>query len=147
MKVLAANKRATFDYELLKRIEAGIVLTGHEAKSVRSGRVSISGAHAIIRGGEVFVVGLEIPSFQPENLPPGYDPGRTKKLLLGRAEIDSLSGSLKDGLTLVPTVLYSKGGYLKLELGVGRGKKRYDKREVIRKREVDRDIRRKVKHR
>jgi len=142
MKVYAENKRARFDYEILEAFEAGISLTGHEAKSVRSGRINMTGSHAIVRDGEVFAIGLDVPSFQPNNVPPDHNENRSKKLLLKRREVKYLAGKLQDGLTLVPIKLYSEGAFLKLELALARGKKKRDKREVIKKRETDRDIQR-----
>lgn len=136
------NARARFDYDILETFEAGIVLTGHEAKSVRMGRASIAGAHAVVRGGELSIVGLDIPSFQPGNAPESYDAGRTRTLLLSKGEITRLAGKLNEGLTLVPLKLYSAKRFLKIELGLARGKKKYDKRETIKKRETEREIRR-----
>lgn len=139
------NKRARFDYELLESFEVGIVLTGHEVRSVRSGHVNLSGAHAIVRDGEVYIVGLEIPSFQPGNVPEGYTPGRTKKLLLSKKETARIAAKLQEGLTLVPVKLYAKKRFLKLEVALARGKKKKDKRETIKKRESDIEIRRSLK--
>lgn len=138
------NKKARFDYEILETFEAGIALTGHEVRSIRSGHVNIAGTHAVVRGGEIFIVGLQIPSFQPENMPEGYDAGRTRKLLLSKSEIAAIAGKLQQGLTLVPIKLYTRKRFLKLEIGIARGKKRHDKREAIKKREAERDIRRKI---
>jgi len=143
-KGLMENARARFDYEILETLEAGIALSGHEAKSVRMGRANMAGSHALVRDGEAFVVGLDIPPFQPGNAPEGYDAGRTRKLLLSKREIARIAGRLHEGLTLVPLKLYSTKRFLKLELGVARGKKKYDKRETIRKRETEREIRRKI---
>ena len=143
---LAENKRAAFDYELLETFEAGLVLTGNEAKSARLGHPGISGTHCIVRGGEAFVVGVSIPSFQPGNAPPGYEPERTRKLLLTKKEIAHITEKTKAGLTLIPLKLYNdKRGYLKLALALARGKKKYDKREVIKKRETERETRRIIK--
>lgn len=147
MGILAENKRAGFDYEAIETFEAGLVLTGHETKSARLGHPGISGTHGIVRGGEIFITGMNIPSFQAGNEPEGYDPLRIRKLLLTRKEISRLEEKLKSGLTLVPLKLVEgKSGYLKLSLVLARGKKKYDKRETIKKRETDRDIRRETKH-
>ncbi len=142
MSVHSINKRAEFDYEILERFEAGILLSGHEVRSIRAGHVNLLGARAIIRGNELYVVGMQIPSFQPGNEPSGYDAERTRKLLLNKEEILRLLGKTQSGLTLVVTKLYSKNRFLKLELGLARTKKKYDKRETIKKRETEREIRR-----
>jgi SsrA-binding protein len=142
MGVHFINKRAEFDYEILERFEAGILLSGHEVRSIRAGHANLLGARAIIRGNELYVVGMQIPSFQPENEPGGYDAERTRKLLLNKEEILRLLGKTQSGLTLVVTKLYSKNRFLKLELGLARIKKKYDKRETIKKRETEREIRR-----
>lgn len=142
MSVHSINRRAEFDYEILERFEAGILLSGHEVRSIRAGHVNLLGARAIIRGNELYVVGMQIPSFQPGNEPGGYDAERTRKLLLNKQEILRLLGKTQSGLTLVVTKLYSKNRFLKLELGLARTKKKYDKRETIKKRETEREIRR-----
>ncbi len=141
-KGVTINKKARFDYEILEKFEAGVALTGHEAKSVKTGHVNLAGAHAIIRDGEGFLVGMNIPSFQPKNAPANYDSMRTRKLLLQKKEINYLIGKTKSGLTLVPVRLYNRGARVKLELGLARGKKQYDKRETIKKRETEREIKR-----
>lgn len=140
-KGILENKRARFDYEILEKFEAGVVLTGHETKSIRSGHINLAGAHAIIHGGEVFILNMQIPSFQPENAPEGYDPARTRKLLLTKKEISYVSGKIKGGLTFIPLKVYNKKRLLKIELGLARGRKKHDKREVIKKREIEREIR------
>ncbi|MCP6720077.1 MAG: SsrA-binding protein SmpB [Patescibacteria group bacterium] len=141
MSTLAINKRATFDYETLEKFTAGIELTGHETKSMKLGHPNIVGAHAIIRDNEVFSVNIDIPSFQPLNAPSNYDPLRTRKLLLRRSEIKYLAGKLLSGLTLVPLKLYTDHGLVKVEIALARGRKKHDKRELIKKRESDREIR------
>ena len=146
MKVLAENKQAKFDYEILEKYEAGISLLGFEVKSVKNGRISLGGSYAHIKGKEVWLVGADIPPYQPKNTPKDYDPTRTRRLLLTQKEIKSLTGKTKEsGLTLVPLRAYIKGRLVKLELGLARHKKKSDKREVIKKRETDRDIRRALK--
>lgn len=140
------NTKARFDYEVLERYDAGIELLGFEVKSVRNGRGSITGAHIIIRGGEAFIVGMRIDPYQPGNTDPAYDPDRTRKLLLTKKEILELEEQdAKKGLTLVPLSLYDKGGKIKLGFAVARGKKEFDKRETIKKRDTDRDLRRLMK--
>lgn len=145
MKVFSVNKRAEFDYEILETIEAGIVLSGHEAKSIKSGRVNLSGTHAIIRNGVAELIGMSVPSFQPTNAPESHDSERTRSLLLKKKEILELGNKLKSGLTLIPIKLYNKNGFLKISLGLGKGRKKHDKREVIKKRESDREIRKFIK--
>jgi len=143
MKIFSVNKRAGFDYEILETFEAGMELKGFEVKSIASGRVNTTGSYAIIRGGEAWIVNLDIPPYQPQNTPEGYDPKRTRKLLLQKKEIEHLIGRTKEkGLTIVPMKMYNKNSKIKIELGLGRSKKKYDKREVIKKRETEREIRR-----
>ena len=138
------NKKAIFDYEILETFVAGIELLGHEAKSIKMGRFDLSGSHAVIRGNEAYLVGSTIHPFQVKNAPDNYDPTRTRKLLLTRKEINYLLGKLNEGLTIVPIKSYNKRGFVKIELGLGRGKKKADKRETIKKREVEREIRRAI---
>ena len=138
------NKKAAFDYEILETFVAGIELLGHEAKSIKMGRFDLSGSHAVIRGNEAYLVGSTIHPFQVKNTPDNYDPMRTRKLLLTRKEINYLLGKLNEGLTIVPIKSYNKRGFVKIELGLGRGKKKADKRETIKKREVEREIRRAI---
>ena len=140
------NPKARFDYEMLERYEAGMELFGFEVKSVRNGRGSITGAHIIVRGGEVFIVGMRIDPYQPGNTPPSYDSDRTRKLLLTKKEIKELEETeAKKGLTLVPLSLYNKNGKVKIGFAVARGKKQFDKRETIKKRDTDRDLSRLMK--
>ncbi len=140
MKVFAENKRARFDYEILGAFEAGIELRGFEAKAITSGRVNIAGAHAAVAKGEFWIVNVDIPPYQPQNTPPGYDPKRSRKLLIKKSEIAALIGKDK-GLTLVPMKMYSKHGKIKVEIGLGKPRRKKDKREVIKRRETEREIR------
>ena len=142
MATLAINKRAGFDYEILEKFTAGMVLTGHEVKSAKVGHPNIAGAHAIIRDDEAFLVGVNIPSFQPNNAPSDYDPLRTRKLLLRRSEIRHIAGKTRAGLTFVPLKLYTKRGLVKVEIALARGRKKHDKRELIKRRETSKEIRR-----
>ncbi|MBP6884450.1 MAG: SsrA-binding protein SmpB [Candidatus Pacebacteria bacterium] len=140
------NPKARFDYEILERFDAGIELLGYEVKSVRAGHGSLTGAHVIVRGGEVFIVGLRIDPYQVGNTPPDYQADQTRKLLLTKKEIYQLEESdSKKGLTLIPLSLYNKGGKIKVNFAIARGKKKFDKRETIKKRDTDRDIRRELK--
>lgn len=143
---LIKNKKATFHYEILERLEAGIELFGFEVKSIKQGQGSLEGAYVIIRGGEVFLVNAQIPPYQPSNTPQDYDPQRVRKLLLHKKEIDALIGSEKQkGLTIIPISLYNKGRTIKAEIAIVRGKKQHDKREDIKKRDTERDISRMLK--
>ncbi len=140
------NKKAYFNYEILTKIEAGIELLGFEVKSVRKGQTNLEGAHITIRGNEAFIVGMSIPPYQPNNTPKEYDPLRNRKLLLQKSEILTLEKeSEQKGLTIVPLSVYNKGSKIKLEIAIVKGKKKFDKRETIKKRDTDREIRREIK--
>lgn len=144
---LIDNRKAFFNYEILETYEAGIKLLGHEVKALKNGKGSLSGSYVVARGGEVFLIGAEISPYQPKNTPKEYDPKRTRKLLLNSKEMRQLSDKENErGLTIVPLSLYNKKGKLKLEIAVCRGKKKFDKRETIKKRETDREIRRTLKY-
>ena len=142
------NRKARFNYEILEKYEAGIELFGAEVKSVRGGQMSLEGAFVIIRGGEAYLINANIPPYQPKNAPQDYDPLRNRKLLLTKKEIAELAGSEKNkSLTIVPLSVYNKGRKIKLELALVKGKKKYDKRENIKRRETDRELRREYKGR
>lgn len=145
MGTLSENRQARFDYDIQETYAAGVVLTGHETKSAKLGRMDLAGARAIVRGGEAFLVGTSIHPFQPGNAPDGYDAARTRKLLLSRNEIKYLTGKLESGLTLVPLKVYTHRALVKVELGLGKARKKHDKREVIKKREMEREVRRMVR--
>ena len=146
-KPLSENRRARFDYDIIDTYEAGIELKGFEVKSVTNGRGNLTGAYAIVRGGEVWLLNMEIPPYQPANMPSDYDSTRTRRLLLKKEEIKVLTGKIKErGLTLIPLKLYSKNRRIKIALGLGKAKKKYDKREAIKKRETEREIRRHLKN-
>jgi SsrA-binding protein len=141
-KPIASNRRARHEYEILDSLEAGIALRGPEVKSLREGRANLSDAYAIVRGGEVVLRNLHISPYQQAGRE-NPDPTRDRKLLLHRREIDRLRSRVAErGLTLIPLSLYWKGGRAKVDLGVARGRRRYDKREAIRRREQDREVRR-----
>jgi len=143
---LLTNKKAHFDFEITDTFEAGIELLGTEVKSVRAGLGSLLGARIMPRGGEVYLVGATIPPFQLANAGKDYNPDRNRRLLLTKKEIAFLAGVEKEkGLTIVPISVYNKGRKLKIEIGIARGKKKFDKRQVLKKRESDRDIRRTMK--
>lgn len=139
------NRRAGFDYELLDRFEAGLALTGSEVKSLRQGGVTLGEAYARVRGGEVWLEGLHIPPYKEASYN-NHEPLRSRKLLLNAREIGEIQRGLeRKGLTLVPTRLYFKGGWAKLEVALGRGKKRYDKRQDAAKKDAQRQIERALK--
>ena len=142
----AENRKVKFDYEILEKYEVGIELLGIEVKSVRNGQMSLEGAFVIVRGGEVFLINSNIPPYQVNNSLKDYDPLRNKKLLLTKKEIETLADSEKNiSLTIVPISVYNKGRKIKIEIALVKGKKKHDKRETIKKRETDREIRREVK--
>jgi SsrA-binding protein len=146
-KVIAENRRARHDYELLDRYEAGVVLTGTEVKSLRAGKANLQRAYGQLRDGDVYLVGANIPEYPQANRA-NHDPDRDRKLLLHRGEIDSLVGKVAErGLTLVPTRLYFKNGRVKLELALARGKLGVDKRRDIADRDARRQIERALKSR
>src|ERR671923_2689853 len=141
-KVIVDNRRARHEYQLLERLEAGVVLTGTEVKSLRDGRASLAQAYAEVRDGELWLVGLHILPYEQGSVG-AHDPDRPRKLLAHRREIDSLYGKVREkGLTLVPTRLYFKDGRVKVELAVARGKQMHDKRSDIARREAHRQIER-----
>ncbi len=141
---VARNPKATHDYHILETWECGIVLTGTEVKSLRSGKASIKEAYARLRNGEVFLDGMNITPYEQGNRY-NHDPVRTRKLLLHRKEIEKLIGSVEQkGLTLVPLELYFRNGRAKVALALGRGKKQYDKREDLKRRAIERETARAV---
>ncbi len=143
MTTYSINKKATFDYELLEKKEGGLVLAGYEVKSIKTGRISLKGSFVTIKGGELYLTNAHIPAYQKQNVPDNYDPYRSRKVLIHKKELDTLIGKIKQkGLTLTPIKLYSKGRLIKLEFAVGKGKKKIDKREDIKKREADISMRR-----
>jgi len=141
------NKKGLFNYEILEKLEAGLKLIGAEVKSLKKGQVSFEGSYISIREGEAFWVKATIPAFQPKNAPKSYVPERPRKLLLNKKELKYLIGkSQEKGLTIIPVKVYNKHGLLKLEVGIARKKKGADKREVLKKRDTDREIRRELKN-
>ncbi len=142
MRILGENKKAYFDYSILEKFEAGISLIGQEVKSIKSGRISLASSYVTLKGGEVFLIGANIPSYQPKNAPADYNPKRSRKLLLRKSEINHLIGKAKEkGLTLIPLKVYTKREKIKLEFGTAKGRKKTDKRELIKKREFEREKR------
>ena len=140
------NKKAHFNYTIEDTYEAGIELSGFEVKAVKNGMGSLNSSFCIVRGGEAFIIGMHIPPYQANNIDLGYDPDRNRRLLLSKKEIKKIAE--KDGikgLTLIPLSLYSKGRLIKVSVAIARGKKVFDKRETIKKRDTDREIRREYK--
>lgn len=137
------NKKATFDYQLEDSYECGIELLGTEVKSVKHNHGSLSGAYVSVLGGELYLLGAHIPAWQEKNVSETYDPYRSRKLLVKRKELFELSKAHDTkGLTLIPVSLYGKGSLVKLQIAVAKGKKNVDKRETIKKRDLDREQRR-----
>jgi SsrA-binding protein len=146
-RVIATNRRARFDYELLETFEAGIVLSGSEVKSLRGGHASLSEAYARVDGGEIWLENMHVAPYE-QGEKRGYDPRRRRKLLLHRREIDRLAGvTAEKGLTLVPIQLYFAHGLAKVQLGLGRGKARFEKRQSVIEREARREMERATSHR
>ncbi len=142
------NRKARFDYEVLEKYEGGIELLGTEVKAVRKGQMSLEGAFMIVRGGEIFLINANIPPYQPQNTPEDYDPLRNRKILLTKKEIAELAANDKNkSLTIVPLAVYNKGKKIKVSFALAKGKKKFDKRESIKKRETDRELRRVYKGR
>jgi len=147
MPTLAHNRRAPHDYHILEKFEAGLVLSGAEVKSAKAGHLSLQGAYVIPKGTELWLTGTRIAAYPPaKGSSLSQDPERDRKLLLRRAELSYLSAKLRQGgLTLVPLSVYTAHRFVKVEIGLARGKTRYDKRVSLRKRETDREIRRTLK--
>ena len=140
------NKKAKFDYEILDTYEAGIVLTGTEIKSIRAGKAQLKDSYAVIKNGEVFLLNMHISHYEQGNIF-NHNETRTRKLLLHKKEIFKLRDKVEiEGLTLVPIKLYFKGNKAKILLGVAKGKKSYDKRETIKQRDIDRDLKKQFKN-
>ena len=137
---VALNRQAHYEYEIVDSLEAGIVLTGTEIKSIRAGKVNLRGAYARVRNGELWLEGMHIAPYA-EGTYMNHEPMRLRKLLVHRRQLHNLMNQIQvKGMTLIPLKMYFKGSLAKIQLGVGRGKKLYDKREDIAKREIARDI-------
>jgi len=152
MPLLAQNKKANFDYQILETYEAGLVLFGHEVKAVRAGQVSLKGSFISVRTKsghtELYLLGCQISPYKSAGPLPDYNQTRERKLLLKKSEISHLLGKKQaEGLTLIPLKLYTNHSFLKLEFAVAKGKKKYDKRETIKKRDVERQLRSLTKRR
>lgn len=141
MSVITANKRTSFDYDILESYEAGLALEGHEVKSVKNGHINLQGSFVVIRNGEAWLLNAHISPYQPLNTRESYDPDRSRKLLLRKEEIRQLIGKTSQkGLTLVPLKVYTKRSLIKIEIGLVRHRKKHDKREVIKRRDASREI-------
>ena len=141
MKILAHNKRGRFDYQIQDRLVAGLVLSGPEVKSAKASQVSLQGSYITRRGNELFLTGAHFTPYKPAAGLAG-EPTRTRKLLLHRRQIDQIIGAGDQGLRAIPLALILEKGLVKLEVGLGKGRKRYDKRELIKKRDQERDAQR-----
>ena len=141
METLATNKKAYFDYEILEKIETGIVLSGMEIKATKTGKASLAGSFAIIRNNQAYLLNLSIAPYQPKNINFKYIPDRTRKLLLHKKQIAYLlSKKRQKNLTLIPLRMYNKNGLIKIELGLAKGKRKFDKRETLKKKDLKRKI-------
>ncbi len=146
MKILIKNRKAEFNYEFLEKFEAGIQLLGCEVKSVKNGLISLDGASAQFYNGELYLINASIPPWQLANAPDNYDPNRSRKLLLHKKELNYLIGKTKsEHLMIIPTAIYLKKNKIKVELKLGRIRRKVDKREVIKKREVKKEIEKNIK--
>lgn len=148
MPTLVTNKKARFDYEILETFEAGIVLAGHEVKAAKAGQISLNGSYVTIdHQRNANLINATISAYKMAGPMPSYNPTRSRRLLLHKKEIDNLAGKIQQaGLTLVPLSLYTKHNKIKVEIGLARGKKKYDKRQTIRKRDEQRQINRILKN-
>ena len=143
MSVLIDYKKAYFNYEIMEKIETGIELLGFEVKSIKKGQGSLDGSYVIIRGGEAFLVNMLVSPYQEKNTPKDYEPRRNRRLLATKDEISKLANIEQGkGLTILPISVYNKGNLIKVSVAIVRGKKKFDKRESIKKRETDRVVRR-----
>src|SRR3989338_6829214 len=135
MTQFANNRKAFFDYEVLEKFSAGLELEGNEVKRIRNGKISLAGSFVAVRGGEAYLIGADIPPYQPKNAPQDYDATRARKLLLSKDEIEKLRDAEQTkGLTIVPLSVYNKGRFLKVDVAIAKGKKQFDKRQAIKKR-------------
>jgi len=144
MKLLAKNRRATFDYELTERLVAGLVLSGAEVKSIKNGHASLKGSFVTLREDEAWLNNAHVTPYQPGGQLSVPEPTRLRKLLLHRKQLGQLIIEKRAGMSVVPTALLLDGNLIKLEIGIGRGKKRYDKRETLKRRDTDREMARRV---
>ena len=143
MNIYADNKKAYYDYEILEKFEAGLVLIGQEVKSIKTGHINLSGSYVVIQVNQPELIGAKIPAYQPKNISADYNPERSRKLLLNKKEISYLVGKVNErGFSLIPLKVYEQNGRIKLEFGLAKGKKKFNKKEKIKKRDVNREINR-----
>ncbi len=148
MPVYTKHKRAYHDYTFVDTLEAGLVLSGNETKAIRAGHIQLKGAYVSVRGEEAWLVGAHISRYKYAAMDQLYEPTQSRKLLLKKKEIAYLKGKLQEkGLTIVPLSVYTSGPHIKLEIGIGKGKKQYDKRHSLKKKDIERDIRKDLKGR
>ncbi|MES2059769.1 MAG: SsrA-binding protein SmpB [Patescibacteria group bacterium] len=144
---LVSNKKAHLNYEILEKFEAGIELLGFEVKAIKNNQGSLEAAHVGVRGGEAFLLNFDLPPYQAKNTPESYDRVRARKLLLTKKEIKYLADEGgKKGIATIPLSIFLKGIKIKVDLALARGKKKFDKRESLKKKDADREIRREMKH-
>ncbi len=147
IEILLKNKKFGLSYEIVEKYEAGISLRGFEVKSLKNHEGSISESYVSIKDGEAFLVAAHIPAYQPKNTPDGFDPNQTRKLLLSKKEIAELAQKMKQSnLTVVPLSMYNNGKKIKLEIALARGKKKFDHRLSIKKKDIERDLGRRLKN-
>ncbi|MBI5221969.1 MAG: SsrA-binding protein SmpB [Candidatus Magasanikbacteria bacterium] len=145
MKNYAENKKAKFDYEIMETLEAGLLLTGQEVKSIRTGQAGLKSAYVTLHNNQAMLTNAHIPKYKFAGQVKDYDPERSRPLLLKQKEINYLKGKLEQkGLTIVPLALYNSGRHVKVKIAIARGKKQFDKRRTIKKRETDREIKRAI---
>jgi SsrA-binding protein len=146
MKIYSENKKALFDYNILENFEAGLVLFGQEVKSIKTGHINLASSYIVLKDQEPFLVGVKVPPYQPNNAGADYNDERQRKLLLNKKEINYLVGKTKvKGFSLIPLKIYEKNGRIKLEFGLAKGKKKYDKKEKIKKKDTEREINRELR--
>jgi len=149
--IVIENKRAYYDYEIIEKFSAGLVLNGQEVKSIKGGRINLNASHVVFYhqpNAELYLIGANIPPYQPKNAPRDFDEKRSRKLLLKKKEIRCLEGkSGQKGLTFIPLKIYTLNGKIKLEFALARGKKSYDKRDTLKKRDIKREIEGALKNR
>lgn len=145
MKVYSENKKAGFDYEILEKFQAGVVLFGQEVKSIKTGHINLASSYVTLRDVEPYLLGVKIPPYQPNNAGADYREDRERKLLLNKKEINYLIGKTKTkGFSLIPLKIYENNGRIKVEFGLARGKKKYNKKEKIKKRDIEREVNREL---
>lgn len=141
MNIYSENKKAYFDYEIIEKYEAGLVLQGQEVKSIKTGHITLTGSYVVFKQLEPYLIGAKVPPYQPKNAPADYNPEQPRKLLLNKKEIDYLAGKVNEkGFSLIPLKVYEQNGRIKLEFALAKGKKKFNKKEKIKKRDIARDV-------